>query len=100
MSAAVQVVTLQNTATITVSTPGMQGPPGPAGAGGGSDAYFHFHQATPAAAWVIDHNLNKYPAVTVVDSAGTRGLCSISYQSPDSLTLTFSGAFAGDAYLD
>lgn len=38
MAGAVQVVTLQNTATIVVSTPGVQGPPGPAGANGSGGA--------------------------------------------------------------
>jgi uncharacterized membrane protein len=33
------------------------------------DANFVYTQGSPSATWVINHNLNKYCSVTVVDSA-------------------------------
>lgn len=64
------------------------------------DAFYHFHQATAASSWAINHGLNKFPSVTVVDSAGNRGFCGVQYVDANNLTLSFSGAFAGDAYLN
>ena len=63
-------------------------------------ATFTFTQGVSAASWVIVHNLNKYPSVTVVDTANTVGLGAVVYDSANQLTVTFSGAFAGKAYLN
>jgi hypothetical protein len=70
-------------------------------AGGGEAlpfAYVH-HQNTPDVLWTIDHNLNGYPNVTVVDSAGTQVEGDVDYTSAVQLTISFTAAFAGDAYL-
>ena len=61
-------------------------------------AYTHL-QGSPSNTWVINHNLNFYPNVTVQDSAGTIYEGEISYTNLDSLTVTFSSAFSGKAYL-
>lgn len=39
---------------------------------GGSDAHYVHNQSVPASVWTISHNLGKRPAVTALDSAGTR----------------------------
>ena len=31
---------------------------------------YTFTQPTPSASWSVTHNMNKYPSVTIVDSAG------------------------------
>ena len=49
--------------------------------------------------WVILHNLGFKPNVTVQDSAGTIYEGEISYTNSDSLTITFSSAFSGKAFL-
>ena len=49
--------------------------------------------------WVVVHNLNFYPNVTVVDSGGSMYEGEIAYNSANQLTLTFSAAFSGTAYL-
>jgi hypothetical protein len=64
------------------------------------DAYYHHHQGTAADSWAIEHNLGKYPSVTVVDSSGNRGLCAVQYTDDNNLTVSFAAAFAGDAYLN
>lgn len=57
-------------------------------------------QNIPAISWTITHNLDKYPSVTVVDSAGSVVYGDIQYISRDEIKVTFSGAFSGTAYLN
>ena len=60
-----------------------------------------FEQGIAAGEWEIEHNLNKYPSVFVVDSAGTVQIPdNIQYNSDNKITLTFLSAFAGKAYLN
>jgi hypothetical protein len=61
-------------------------------------AYTHT-QGTSSATWVINHNLGWNPNVTVQDSAYTTVEGNVSYTNINSLTVTFSGAFSGKAYL-
>ena len=61
--------------------------------------YVH-NQNTSSSVWVIPHNLNKFPSVTVVDSAGTIIIGEIDYTNINNVTLTFSAAFSGVAYLN
>jgi hypothetical protein len=61
-------------------------------------AYTHT-QGVASSTWVVNHNLSFYPNVTVKDSAGTIYEGEISYTSLGSLTLTFSSAFSGTAFL-
>jgi hypothetical protein len=49
--------------------------------------------------WVVAHNLGFKPNVTVQDSAGSIYEGEISYTTSDSLTITFSSAFSGKAFL-
>ena len=61
-------------------------------------AYNHV-QGVATSTWNIVHNLGFYPNVTVQDSAGNIVEGEISYTNSDSLVLTFSTAFSGEAYL-
>lgn len=56
-------------------------------------------QGTPAAVWDIDHNLDWYPNVTIIDSGGSTVEGELVHLSANALRLTFSGAFSGTAYL-
>ena len=56
-------------------------------------------QGSVSNSWVINHNLGFKPNVTVVDSAGTIYEGEITYTNTNSLTVTFSTAFSGMAYL-
>lgn len=69
-------------------------------AGSGGDKNFVFNQGSPSATWNITHTLNKYPSVSVVDSAGTIWYPAVTYNSLTSITLNFSAAFSGKAYLN
>lgn len=59
-----------------------------------------FDQAETSDTWVITHNLNKYPSVTVVDSAGTQFMAQIEYNSRNQVTVYLNGMTTGKAYLN
>lgn len=68
-----------------------------AGLGAGAVAYTHT-QAVPSAEWTVPHGLSFPPAVTVLTSAGDIAHGDIVYAA-GTVVLSFSGAFAGVAYL-
>lgn len=90
---------------VNAASVGPQGPAGPAGtagatgAQGASGGFFTFTQASPASTWIITHNLGYRPNISVVDSAGSQVEGETVWTSTSSLTITFSGAFSGVAYL-
>ena len=65
-----------------------------------ADKNYVFIQSTPSATWAITHNLGKFPSVSVVDSANTVVYGDINYINENSLTVTFSAAFGGKAYMN
>ena len=48
--------------------------------------------------WTITHNLNKHPAITIVDSGGTVVIGEIEYVSLNLVYAKFNGIFSGKAY--
>ena len=64
------------------------------------DANFLFTQTTASNIWVIVHNLNKYPSVTVLDSAGNEVIGETIYNDLNQVTLKFKGGFKGTATLN
>lgn len=69
------------------------------------DAYnpqstYSYDQGVAADTWHIAHFLNKYPSVTVVDSAGTTIDCTVTYINSNECELKFNAAFKGTAYLN
>jgi hypothetical protein len=62
-------------------------------------SYIH-NQPNSSAQWTITHNLNKYPSVTVVDTANTEVVGDVQYVSANQLLLIFSFPFSGKAYLN
>lgn len=68
--------------------------------GGEGDKAFTYTQATPSATWTITHNLGKYPAVSIVDSAGSAVVGDVEYIDANTVTITFQSAFAGAAYFN
>ena len=70
----------------------------------GDITYTH-NQSTTSNTWTIPHNLNRFPSVTVVDSADTIVYGTVVYNSANQLTITFfegssALAFQGKAYLN
>ena len=62
-------------------------------------SYVH-EQAIASTTWMIPHPLQKYPTVTIVDSAGTLILSSITYISNSLIRVSHSAAFSGRAFLN
>ena len=60
---------------------------------------FVFEQGTPATEWIIEHNLDKYPSYSVVDSAGNTVEVAVNYVNRNKLILKMNSAFSGKAYL-
>lgn len=50
--------------------------------------------------WEINHNLGKFPSVSIVDSAGTVVIGDVSHIDINNLTISFASGFAGTAYLN
>ena len=61
---------------------------------------FTFNQINASTTWVINHNLSKFPSITVIDTAGTVVTGEYTYTDNNNVTLTFSAGFAGKAYLN
>ena len=65
-----------------------------------TDKHYTHTQDVVSDIWTIQHNLNKKPSVTVVDSGGSTVEGDIQYVDNNSVVLTFSGAFSGKAYFN
>lgn len=90
---------------VTVPEVGPQGPQGQKGEKGElgpvGEAFTWTHvQSVPADTWILNHNLDRFPTVDIVDSAGTKVLGAIKYISSNVIELNFAVAFSGKAYLN
>ena len=65
-----------------------------------TDANQIHEQKASSSSWNINHNLNKYPSVIVIDSAGTEVKGDINYIDKNNITINFSADFTGKAYLN
>ena len=61
---------------------------------------FVFTQGVPSTRWDITHNLGKFPSITVVDTGETVITGEYIYVNNNQVTLNFSVAFPGKAYLN
>jgi hypothetical protein len=75
---------------------GSTGPTGPAGPSG--SAYVHTQNAV-SSTWNITHNLGVYPNVTTTDITGFVIEGETTYPNVNTVTVTFSIASTGFAYL-
>jgi hypothetical protein len=64
------------------------------------DKEFIFNQPTPQITWTINHNLNKFPSVSVVNTNNILMYGDTTYVDEDNLIITFSAGFSGKAYLN
>lgn len=88
-------VVLAPTEAGTLIQTGLMGP-----IASGSDRHYRHDQSIAAAVWTIVHTLDKYPSVTIVDSAGDEVEGSVNHISTSTLEVTFSAPFSGRAYLN
>tara|TARA_R110002049_G_scaffold63614_3_gene168968 strand:+ start:1140 stop:1823 length:684 start_codon:yes stop_codon:yes gene_type:complete len=61
---------------------------------------FVFTQTVAATVWNVNHNLGKFPSISVVDTANTVVTGQYQYTDNNNVILTFSAGFAGKAYLN
>lgn len=61
---------------------------------------FIFEQGIASDTWQINHNLNKYPSCTIVDSADNVVEGAEKYIDENTIEIYFNGAFKGKAYLN
>jgi hypothetical protein len=59
-----------------------------------------FEQVIPSSEWVIQHNLNAHPSITVVDEYGSVVDGDWKYIDSNKVILYFSAPFNGTAYLN
>ena len=64
------------------------------------DKHYTHIQTASSVSWSITHNLQKFPSVTVVDSAGTKVTGEVDYIDINSLSVSFTAEFGGIAYLN
>jgi hypothetical protein len=61
---------------------------------------YTFVQAGASATWTVQHDLDKFPSVTMVLSTGQKGYGDIVYIDENNLTITFASAESGKAYMN
>lgn len=66
----------------------------------GADARYVHNQGTPETTWNIQHNLNKFPSVSVVNTSGINVFGMVKYLDANNVQVEFSSGFAGKAYLN
>lgn len=71
-----------------------------AASGTGADVAYTYQQDIAATVWTIGHGLGKYPSVSIMDFNGNEVLASVQHVDVNNVTLTFSVAFAGRAFLN
>lgn len=65
-----------------------------------SDRTYVHHQRIASNLWNIVHNLNKYPSVTIVDSANNIVIGDVNYINKNEVSIEFIGTFSGKAFLN
>ena len=63
------------------------------------DYYLHDQQVANAT-WTVTHNMNKYPSINIVDTANDIIMGEVRYNSLNQITITFTAAVSGKAYLN
>ena len=61
---------------------------------------FEFTQGTPSTNWSIQHDMDKFPSVSVVNNNNVLMYGNITYVDKNNLTINFSAGFSGKAYLN
>ena len=64
------------------------------------DKTFIFTQGVPATTWDIQHNLAKFPSVTVINNNNVVITGEVTYIDNNNVQLNFSAGFTGKAYLN
>lgn len=68
--------------------------------GSGGDKTYTFTQLSPTPTWIVPHNLNKFPAVTIIDTDGDIVIGDVQFVSLNELTISFTIPVAGKVYIN
>ncbi|MAO19327.1 MAG: hypothetical protein CMJ25_01140 [Phycisphaerae bacterium] len=64
------------------------------------DKTFEFDQGQPATTWNIQHDLNKFPSVSVINNNNVVINGEVTYIDKNNVQINFSAGFSGKAYLN
>jgi hypothetical protein len=67
-------------------------------ASGAGDQHYTHSQNVPSDTWVINHNLGKYPSVTILDSANTEWRAEVRHNSVNQAVVYLAFEFSGTAH--
>ena len=59
--------------------------------------YVH-EQSEASDSWLVPHNLDRYPSVTVVDTADTEVITAVTYLDKNTVLITMNAPFKGKAF--
>ena len=59
-----------------------------------------FQQVIPSLIWEINHNLNRFPSVSIVNINNVAVYGDITYIDANNITVSFSAGFAAKVYLN
>jgi hypothetical protein len=65
-----------------------------------NDKTYVYTQSVPSTVWTIQHNLDKFPSVSVVNINNILMYGEVTYIDTNNLTITFSAGFSGKAYMN
>lgn len=63
-----------------------------------TDKHYEHNQTIPALEWLVNHDLNKYPSVEIIDSAGRVVIGEVQYIDANNLAVRFEILFSGKVY--
>ena len=62
-------------------------------------ATYSCEQLVPSACWTIRHNLDRFPDIRIVDSAGQLCFGDVYYLDSNTIQVRFNAGFSGTAYI-
>ena len=65
-----------------------------------NETTFTFTQGSASNTWTINHNLDRFPSVTVVDSSDNIVVGAVTYNNSNQIVITFTETVIGKAYLN
>jgi len=65
-----------------------------------ADKNYVYIQSVPSVLWNVQHNLGKFPSVSVVNINNVLLYGEVTYIDSNNLTITFSAGFSGKAYMN
>ena len=65
-----------------------------------ADKTYIYVQAVPSVLWNVQHNLGKFPSVSVVNINNVLLYGEVTYVDSNNLTIAFSAGFSGKAYMN